>query len=109
MTRKHTHATPAGVPRSRSYWTRRERAEIRQNAREIEAQCKAYEALYGDEDDPLYGDEDDPLWRDEEDDYCERCLCRGFVTYCQDDLCQGDGGCIHGDNVACPECGGRWL
>lgn len=97
--RKCTRATPAGVPRSRSRWTRRQRAEIRQNFRDVQAECDAWEELYGEE----------PMFRDVDDEYCDTCSCRGFVTYCPDDLCQGDGGCIHGDNQVCPECGGRWL
>lgn len=96
-----TSATPAGVPRSRSRWTRRERAEIRRDREEVEAQARAYHELYGDDDEP---------WGDPEDDYCYTCHCRGYLTVCCDDLCHGAGECIHGDgDVMCPDCQGRWL
>lgn len=38
---------------------------------------------------------------------CQRCDGNGTILVCWDDLCQGQGYCIHGDgDELCPECGG---
>ena len=101
MSTKRTSPTPAGIPRSRSRWTRRERAEIRRNYEEVEAQARAYRELYGEDD---FNDDYEPV---DDDGPCETCGGIGFIVTCCDDLCQGSGGCIHGDGeVPCPDCGG---
>jgi hypothetical protein len=47
----------------------------------------------------------EPL-RDDEGD-CHRCNGEGRILVCIDDLCQGQGECIHGDGYAvCPVCKG---
>lgn len=103
MTVRCTAATPAGVPRSRSPWTRRERAEIRRNLEELEAQHIAYRELYGD-------DDVDDLYEHVEDDFCDTCNGDGFIVVCCDDICVGRGSCIHGDGeIICPGCGGTCL
>ena len=39
---------------------------------------------------------------------CPECLGDGVVVVCVDDLCVGQGYCIHGDGEEpCPECGGE--
>lgn len=38
---------------------------------------------------------------------CDACHGEGFVISCIDDMCHGQGWCMHGDGeVDCPECGG---
>lgn len=40
-------------------------------------------------------------------DTCQRCDGEGEIMVCYDDLCQGQGYCIHGDGYApCPACNG---
>jgi len=40
-------------------------------------------------------------------DCCWRCDGEGVILICPDDLCQGQGICIHGDGeIECPVCGG---
>jgi hypothetical protein len=46
-----------------------------------------------------------------EDDYCDaQCLTcdgEGILLVCPDDLCQGQGWCMHGDGeIVCPDCHG---
>lgn len=41
----------------------------------------------------------------DEETSCPTCYDEGWVSACIDDLCQGEQGCIHGDNVTCPDCG----
>jgi hypothetical protein len=49
------------------------------------------------------------------DDYAEPAPCwrcdEGVVVTCPDDLCRGQGSCMHGDGeIVCPECHGEeWL
>ncbi len=44
----------------------------------------------------------------DDDDYCQRCDGEGFILVCWDDICQGQGYCMHGDGeIICPECHGR--
>jgi hypothetical protein len=64
-----------------------------------------------DEQVPLPGepDQDPDLWEDDHDDdsYCPTCLGEGLVLICCDDICVGQGYCMHGDGgEVCPECGG---
>ena len=59
--------------------------------------------------DPFWDDEDYFDDGDDDEGYCVYCDGEGWVSNCCDDLCQGDSGCIHGDNVICPECHGRYL
>lgn len=41
---------------------------------------------------------------------CWNCGGEGSTIECCDDLCHGQGWCMHGDNRACRECGGEgWL
>lgn len=41
---------------------------------------------------------------------CPRCDGAGFILVCCDDLCQGQGECIHGDGEEiCPQCKGEGL
>ena len=37
---------------------------------------------------------------------CQKCQGLGFITHCPDDLCQGEDGCIHGDDEVCLACAG---
>lgn len=98
--RRKTSATPAGVSRSRSYWTRAERKQIKQNCLDVQAMNDAYAALYGDDDERDYEPSDEGE--------CQECGGLGFIQNCPDDLCQGEHGCIHGDgDETCPECGGH--
>lgn len=58
-----------------------------------------------DDDDGAYlGDYRDPVT-------CWGCGGEGSVVRCMDDLCHGQGYCMHGDgNARCRECGGEgWL
>lgn len=49
----------------------------------------------------------------EDDEFCDgqgciTCWGQGFIVDCCDDICQGQGYCMHGDgNVVCPDCGGE--
>lgn len=47
---------------------------------------------------------------DTDDDFdttCQRCDGEGEILICLDDLCRGQGYCIHGDGYAtCPNCKG---
>lgn len=55
------------------------------------------------------GAEHDPHapYNDEESDPCDRCGGEGQILVCVDDICQGQGECMHGDGMAmCPECNG---
>lgn len=100
MRNRHTSATPAGVPRSRSSWTRTQRRQIRINAAEVAAMQRAYEELYGDDGDPFFRD-------DRDDDYCDLCDGSGVLMACIDDICVGRGECFHGDgDIICPNCEG---
>lgn len=91
---RHTRATPANVPRSRSAWTRRQRREIAQNCRDIQAMNEAYEAMYGDDDD--------------RGDSCPECWGEGEICDCCDDICAARGDCMHGDGMRmCPACNGN--
>lgn len=38
--------------------------------------------------------------------YCIECHGEGFLVNCCDDLCHGQGYCMHGDNITCQTCGG---
>lgn len=52
---------------------------------------------------------DDEMFNDPDEDSptCSRCDGEGFVLVCIDDMCQGQGWCMHGDGeVICPRCGG---
>ena len=42
-----------------------------------------------------------------EPEVCDVCGGFGEYTCCPDDLCQGDYGCIHGDNFICSNCDGE--
>lgn len=100
MSRKHTSATPANVSRSRSRWTRRQRAEIVANNAEIVRRNREWEDMYGDDD---YDQNFD-------DDYCDTCDNTGVIVTCCDDICVGRGECMHGDGEQmCPGCGGEYL
>ena len=47
-----------------------------------------------------------PEWIDEEDDdRCQKCDGSGDYVWCVDDMCRGQGWCIHGCDI-CPECHG---
>lgn len=95
-----TSSTPAGLSRSRSPWTRRQRAEIRANYQWVQDQQRAYAELYGDDDDWDHDFDDD--------DRCYRCGGEGVIEY-------ADGGPeVWGEDcpseinhlVTCPDCGG---
>lgn len=43
---------------------------------------------------------------DDESDYCLTCDNEGYIVDCCDDICHGQGYCIHGDNITCPDCHG---
>lgn len=101
MSSKYTSATPANVPRSRSCWTRRQRAEIRRNAAEVQAQADAYREMYG---------EDDDRWDDYDDrECCHRCGGEGFIEYAEAGPEVWGEDCPSEVNhlVTCPECGGE--
>lgn len=56
---------------------------------------------------------DDHYWNDDDDRHylgelvtCWGCGGEGNEILCCDDLCHGQGWCMHGDNAACRECGG---
>lgn len=57
--------------------------------------------------DPFDIDGGDRDWDGMERGVCERCGGTGSITDCPDDLCQGENGCIHGDNETCPDCRGE--
>ena len=38
---------------------------------------------------------------------CMRCDGEGFIVNCCDDICHGQGRCMHGDNDVCPDCHGE--
>lgn len=41
---------------------------------------------------------------------CNTCGGHGYIITCCDDLCRGNGECMHGDGQrACPTCGGASL
>ena len=45
---------------------------------------------------------------DGEDGYCHHCGGEGFILTCIDDLCHGQGYCMHGDGEEiCPHCNGE--
>ena len=49
-------------------------------------------------------------WYDDCDDeptVCDYCLGDGQVIDCCDDICHGQGYCIHGENTICPVCHGE--
>lgn len=57
---------------------------------------------------------DDHHWNDDEDGHylgelvtCWACGGEGNDILCCDDLCHGQGWCMHGDNATCRECGGE--
>ena len=102
MSEKMTTATPAGVSRSRSRWTRRQRAEIRQNAREVQAQIDTYRDLYGDDD----ADYDHDYWDEER---CYRCGGEGLIEYAEGGPEVWGEDCPSEVNhlVTCPDCGGN--
>lgn len=53
-------------------------------------------------------DLDDGFFDYDESPVCEHCGGEGFLLVCIDDLCQGQGHCIHGDGeITCPHCGGQ--
>lgn len=44
----------------------------------------------------------------EDDGCCPQCDDSGFIITCCDDLCHGQGYCMHGDGEKpCPTCGGK--
>ena len=54
----------------------------------------------------LYGYDDEMDYEPSDEGECPECGGRGFIQNCPDDLCQGEGGCIHGvGDECCPECG----
>jgi hypothetical protein len=45
---------------------------------------------------------------DDDGGYCWKCDGQGFIIVCCDDLCHGQGFCMHGDGeVICPVCEGE--
>lgn len=53
--------------------------------------------------DPICGMETDDDGQQE----CQRCGGSGEIMTCSDDLCHGQGYCIHGDSIdVCPACQG---
>jgi len=39
---------------------------------------------------------------------CDECMGEGIICICLDDICQGQGWCMHGDGMAtCPSCDGQ--
>lgn len=96
MTR-HPRATPANVPRSRSRWTRRQRAE---NCRRVQEHEQACEAMYDDDD-----EHDDFYSRDER----ERCGGEGLIEYAEGGPEVWGEDCPSEVNhlVTCPDCGGN--
>lgn len=102
MKTRCTSATPAGIPRSRSSWTRRERAEIRRNCEEVEAQARAYRELYGEDD---FNDDYEPV---DDDDRCYRCGGDGVIEYAEGGPEVWGEDCPSEVNhlVPCPDCSG---
>lgn len=42
---------------------------------------------------------------EDDDGYCDRCGGEGWIVVCCDDLCHGQGWCMHGDgDMPCPDC-----
>lgn len=100
MSRKHTSSTPANVSRSKSAFTRRQRAQIRQNMLEVRAQIDAYEAMYG--------DWDDESARNEDRETCDRCGGDGSIEYAEAGPSEWGEDCPSEVNhlIECPDCGG---
>lgn len=97
--KRHTRATPAGIPRGRSKFTRRQRRQLMEefglNVRVLEENTRR--------EFPVENDWDETS----SDDCCPTCLGTGFICECPDDICQGRGECMHGDgDVECPDCCG---
>ena len=52
-------------------------------------------------------DDDPDFFCDDDDLGCQHCN-DGVLLVCIDDLCQGQGWCMHGDGeIVCPYCGGQ--
>lgn len=100
MSEKMTRATPAGIPRSRSLWTRRQRAKIKADLLKVKAEAEAYREMYGDYDD----------WDDDhgDPDRCDRCGGEGVIEYAEAGPEVWGEDCPSEVNhlVTCPECGG---
>ncbi len=56
-----------------------------------------------------YAGEQEYDWDDDEDSWvCYSCEGEGIVMVCCDDICHGQGYCMHGSSgyITCPECKG---
>lgn len=53
----------------------------------------------------MSGLDDYPDWVDDDDDrYCDECGGTGWIVDCCDDMCVGQGWCMHGDGDRMCEC-----
>lgn len=53
---------------------------------------------------PKFDEEPDDYYPDDDEGYCDKCNGEGWILTCCDDICHGQGYCIHGDGMEMCDC-----